>query len=597
MPDHHGTFCFDPRALVPDSAWDVRGPGLAISRRGREVWTNAVAHAPLRRAGMIAAWEGRLDNRADLCLRLGISGSGCPDAELALRVFERWRGEGLIGLIGEWSLAVCDEEARALHLARDYMGVRPLYYCATASAVHWSTNLGELVVRSERFNALSDAFAAQFMSLRRTGGVTPYEGILAVPPGTCVSFAADGSVVARRFWNLRIDDVRYRDERQYEEQLRSLWRDAVGARLGCEGTVWAELSGGLDSSSVACMADWLIRESGVPARALRFVSHATLHSPDGDERRFIAEVERQAGVQTDVVGVEDSQDRADADMAWITPDALQAVGLETTRRVRRGGGAVVLSGRLGDAVMGCQPDNSVAVLDDFSRLDFVRALAKMRRWSRATRKPFIEIAGRLLAPCRSRAADTGIELLTPRLRETLEDGDRRHRSREVRRSRRSLAEMLLAYADGYRLDIPYRPSDIVYTYPFAHRPLVEFVLAIPGDQLSAPGNTRALMRRAFAGFVPPRILRRQSKGYYPPAAFRAAREAVNELLDVRDLEVVQRGWIDPVRLQQALRTLTDGSGASGGDIHCVLRLERWLRARSIPIPIRKEVNDDAVLHA
>jgi hypothetical protein len=159
--------------------------------------------------------------------------------------------------------------------------------------------------------------------------------------------------------------------------------------------------------------------------------------------------------------------------------------------------------------------------------------------------------------------------------------------------------MVLSYATGARLDVPHHAPDVVYTYPFTHRPLVDFMLAIPGEELSAPGMTRSLMRRAFEPFVPPRILRRVSKGYYPPAAFRAARRLAAAMLPVDRLEVVQRGWIDAPRLQAALGALTDGGGETGGDIHRVLRLERWLQARRMKsqIPQRKEVNTNEVLNA
>jgi hypothetical protein len=90
-----------------------------------------------------------------------------------------------------------------------------------------------------------------------------------------------------------------------------------------------------------------------------------------------------------------------------------------------------------------------------------------------------------------------------------------------------------------------------------------------------------------------------SKGYYPPAAFRAARRHVASMLPVHDLEVVQRGWIDPGRLRSAVQALTDGGGQTGGDVHAVLRLESWLQSRRnrCGIPTRKEVNTNEVLHA
>jgi asparagine synthase (glutamine-hydrolysing) len=561
--------------------------------------TQSGHHVPRHPSGLVLTFDGRIDNSDELQMRLADRACDASDAgSLALAVFERWGIAGLESIIGDWAAVIWDGPRRTLHLARDYMGARPLYYCATAHGVWWSTDLAGLVTRTARTQDLSDAFAARFMSLSPHADATPYEQVRAVPPGVCVSIADTGRVTHNRIWQLRADRIRYRDPRSYEEQLRALWRDAVLARLRTTETVWAELSGGLDSSSVVCMAGLLIAQGAVSVRGLRLVSHATLQSPEGDERTFIAEVERQVGVRSEIVGVEDNQDQTDPERAWLTPYALQGVGLEMVRRVRAGGGRVVLSGRLGDAVMGCQPDNSVAVVDDLRRGHVFTAMRNLRAWSRATRKPLIEIAWRLLAADRPAVPDAGVELLTPRLRAMLRDRPRVELPRGLVRSKHALARMVLGYSAGARLDIPNRSPDVVYTYPFTHRPLVDFVLAIPGEELSAPGVPRALMRRAFASFVPPRVIRRVSKGYYPPAAYRAARRLIASM-SVRDLEVVERGWIDPERLQAAVHTLTAGSGESGGDIHAVLRLEAWLRARRnhCPTPQRKEVNSHEVLHA
>src|SRR5439155_13185056 len=193
--------------------------------------------------------------------------------------FERWGVDGLRLLTGEWSVAIWDGPRRMLHLARDYVGVRPLYYFADREKVLWSTDLGELAVRSGRVDALSEAFVARFMAVRFRSEITPYEDVHGVPAATCLSFGADGVHMRRRFWNLNPGVVRYRDKRQYEEHLRALWRDAVAARLRTGGTVWAELSGGLDSSSVVCMADWSIKNRRAAAQAVQPLSYVTTESP------------------------------------------------------------------------------------------------------------------------------------------------------------------------------------------------------------------------------------------------------------------------------------------------------------------------------
>jgi asparagine synthase (glutamine-hydrolysing) len=601
MSSHAGIFFLDGRQATAGDGWDYSEPGVAMTQNSDDVWLFAGSSARVthRSPALVMTWDGRLDNRDDLLLPLGGDSIPSADPDIALAVFDRFGIDGLKSLVGDWSLAIWDRTRRILLLARDYMGARPLYYHRNRHWIAWSSDLGELVTRSGRSDALGDAFAAHFMSLRPSPDLTPYEGVHAVPAGTCISIATSGCATTTRFWRLAPGQIRYSDARTYEEHLRALWRDALRARLRTDGAVWAELSGGLDSSSVVCMADRLIKDGQVPARAIRLVSHATLQSPEGDERRFIAEVERQVASRSEIVGVEDNQSHTDPELAWVTPYALQGVGLETVRRVRAGGGRIVLSGRLGDAIMGCQPDNSVAVFDDLARGDLLTALRNLRAWSRATRKPFLELACKLLAPDVAGDADGGVALLTPPLRAMLGATTARDSMGGVRRSKRDLARLVLGYAAGGRLDVPHRPPNIVYTYPFAHRPLVDFVLAIPGEELSAPGTTRSLMRRAFANLVPARILRRVSKGYYPPAAFRAARRLAASMVAIDQLQVVQRGWIDPERLKVALRMLTDGGGETGGDIHCVLRLESWLQARQTRsvTPQRKEVKtNDEVLH-
>ena len=109
------------------------------------------------------------------------------------------------------------------------------------------------------------------------------------------------------------------------------------------------------------------------------------------------------------------------------------------------------------------------------------------------------------------------------------------------------------------------------------------------------------MRRAFADFVPARILQRVSKGNYPPVMLRAIRTAAAAMLPVERLEVVRRGWVDPSRLDKAIRALVDGTTASALEVRPILRLEEWLASRqrraSVVIPQRKEVRSHEVRNA
>src|SRR5262249_49976444 len=139
-------------------------------------------------------------------------------------------------------------------LASDFAGVRPLYYYEEAGRVLWSSRLQSLV-DATGISELDEQYIAGLLTVGGCPNRTPYKGIYSVPAGhaVCVSWT---STRIQRFWELPIGEViRYRNERRYEEQLRALFREAVAVRLQNESPVIAELSGGLDSSSVVCMAD------------------------------------------------------------------------------------------------------------------------------------------------------------------------------------------------------------------------------------------------------------------------------------------------------------------------------------------------------
>src|SRR5262245_65240862 len=91
-------------------------------------------------------WDGRLDNRSDLLLRLSDSLQGeSSNAAIARATYERWGTEGLVQLIGDWSLIIRDHLSRTTVLASDFAGVRPLCYHVRDGRVQWSNRLQSLL--------------------------------------------------------------------------------------------------------------------------------------------------------------------------------------------------------------------------------------------------------------------------------------------------------------------------------------------------------------------------------------------------------------------------------------------------------------------
>ena len=209
-------------------------------------------------------WHGRLDNRGDLARQLGGSAAeASSDGSLVVAAYARWGVAGLARVIGDWSAVLSDPGRRAIVLASDFSGVRPLYYHHRGHDVLWSRSLEALLVHVDA-SALDEQYVAGYLTVGGYPGRTPYAGVHAVVPGYAVRVTADGAALLA-FWRPPMSEgVRCHDEREYEEQFRALFRDAVSSRLQAPAPVAAELSGGLDSSSVVILAADLIRRGDVP---------------------------------------------------------------------------------------------------------------------------------------------------------------------------------------------------------------------------------------------------------------------------------------------------------------------------------------------
>src|SRR5258705_7505288 len=239
-------------------------------------------------------WDGRLDNREELLLQLRDWLRGeTSNAAIARAGYQRWGTKGLVHLIGDWSLVVRDHANRTTILASDFAGVRPLYYYVRHGQVQWSSRLQSLV-EATGISDLDEQYVAGFLMFGGYPNRTPYKGIHSVPPGHAVCVSSEGTSI-RRFWEMPTGDViRYRSERRYEEQLRALFREAVAVRLQTDAPVLAELSGGLHSSSLICMANDLIRSGAVSAPRLNGVSLVWRNSLD---EPFIREVESHCRIE------------------------------------------------------------------------------------------------------------------------------------------------------------------------------------------------------------------------------------------------------------------------------------------------------------
>jgi asparagine synthase (glutamine-hydrolysing) len=578
----------------PDAAHVDLAPGLLMGCAASPLDRPKDNERFVSRDGDVCMWDGRLDNREDLVLQLGKDlPEASTDSALALRLYQARGVDGFRDLIGDWSLAIWDAKTRTVVLASDYAGIRPLYYHHALDRLLWCSSLSGLVDGTGS-RILDEEYVAGFLIHGHAALRTPYRDVFPVPPGhaVCVS---QRRIATQAFWSLPVDQtITYQDERCYEERLRTLFREAVSVRLRTDSPVCAELSGGLDSSSVVCMASHIA--AARPAAQSDLVTFSYTHKDCPDERYFRV-VERElnlSGVHFDLEEVPfvAANQAGNAAPGWWEPRFA-----ELARQMNRIGSAVLLTGQLGDFTMGNSPDDSDQVVDYLDQGHYVRAAREAFAWSQSQQVPIYPILWRALrTKYRSWTASAvpdgaagvgryaGVDSFAPGFRGRFASGhpDRpgelgwRAAAPGRRRRFRALSDMLWAR----NLQVPETLEHISYTHPFAHRPLVEFMLTIPPAVTCRPGEPRRLMRRAFAGLLPPSILKRQSKAAYSAVYRQSLLPLAAEVLrDTAKMRSVELGFIERDSVTERLQAFTHGLDCNESQLRQIILFEFWLRNR------------------
>jgi len=225
-------------------------------------------------SGAILTWDGRLDNRADFIglMRDRLSRDS-EDVAIVAAAYERWGTDCFARLLGDWALAVWNPADRSLILAKDPIGTRHLYYAPEPDRVTWSSVLEPLVLLAGKTLALDEDYIAGWLGMFPPTHLTPYARISSVLPACFVRLGPAGKIITK-FWEFDPKKrIRYPSDAEYEEHFRIVLRESVRRRLRSDAPVLAELSGGMDSSSIVCVADALIAEGAAETPRLDTVSY------------------------------------------------------------------------------------------------------------------------------------------------------------------------------------------------------------------------------------------------------------------------------------------------------------------------------------
>ena len=303
--------------------------------------------------------DARIDNREELMARLGLTNhpSGeIADSQLILAAYEKWGEACTERLLGDFAFAIWDGRQRQLFCARDPMGVKPFYYYHSASTFVFASEIKALLCLPEIPRKLNEVKVADFLvPIFKDQMSSYYEDIFRLPPAHSMTVGG-GKVRTWSYWRLDPSrELHFGADEEYVEAFRELFTEAVRCRLRSAFPVGSTLSGGLDSSAIACTAGKLRAGDGQPRLhtfSAIFPSVAE-EDPRIDERPYIETVLAMGIFEPHYVYADRCKPLADVawhkDEAWPAPSLYMGRAIFRTAHVH--GVRVLLSGFDGDVVV------------------------------------------------------------------------------------------------------------------------------------------------------------------------------------------------------------------------------------------------------
>lgn len=617
----------------------------AVGFGHRMLWTtpeSLLETLPLTNAtgNVVLTADARIDNRDELIDILELNDQPAEtitDSQLILAAYEQWGEDCPQYLLGDFAFAIWDEHRQTIFCARDHFGIKPLYYCLQRGRVFcFASEIKALLSLPEIPHRVNEVRIADYLyPMLEDKSITAYEGIFRLPPAQTLTVNTRGDLQLRIYWSLPVgNEVQFDSDEEYATAFRDIFTEAVRCRVRSAFPVGSQLSGGLDSSSVTCVARNLLQAED---EQLHTFSDVYDDVPECDERPFMNEVLAQGGVTPHYI----HSDRLGPLSEWenmFPPDeepclvgANAYLVWESNRQTAKTGVRVVLDGFDGDttvshgtgyfaelarqgkwatfaaeaqAISQHFDTTPTSILYRFG-LSYLEELARQWNWIaffKAARgmgqhfkirsytklflrhglKPIIPqgllriwhaLRGHNPAP----EKDTSI---APQFARRIGISDR---DRLFQKSNRPITsdveEQLQAFNSGCftlvleQVDRAAAAFSLEFRHPFMDKRLIEFCMAVPASQKLHQGWTRMIMRRAMQDILPEAIQWRGGKTNLSANCFHGLLKFNRELMDevVRtELKTIET-YIDVQAFQESYNRILSEKEGSDEDVNQLIR--------------------------
>jgi len=587
----------------PDAEGTFSAPGIGLGSRRLSIIDLETGDQPIANedGSLVVVCNGEIYNYVELRAELLAAGHEFrtqSDTEVIVHLYEE-HGVGCVErLRGMFALALWDSSLRRLFLARDRLGIKPLYYAETARGLTFASEQKAIleadgVPREFSPRGVNDLFTLGFVA----APATLFASVHQLLPATWLLFE-DGSVSIHRYWDVKFPS---RDEpapqireEEWVEALREKLDEVVRLHLRSDVAVGAWLSGGLDSSAIVSL---MLRQLGRPIHT----ASLSFNSPGMDEirtqRTLLDFPEYDLISRVYVCTARDFTRLPEA--MWFSEDPTTS-GIEVMRLLTAEASAhdvkVILTGEGADEVFGGYPWFQFdKLLRPLARLPL--PVKRMLLLGSLFPKRFPRVSGMFLA---------GPEMNVDRYRTSVGWG------RPAATHRMFSPDLRLrvanAQASGWELELPEAfdrwhpfaqlqyyelnvrlPSFINHTLdrgsmarsvearvPFLDHELVEFAARIPPSLKMKGLREKHILREAVADLLPREIADRKKRGLRAPteAWLRGPLpEFAAELFSERSLR--RKGYFDPAGVQELLKEHRSGRSDWTYDLLGVLALQLW----------------------
>ncbi|MBE9038102.1 lasso peptide isopeptide bond-forming cyclase [aff. Roholtiella sp. LEGE 12411] len=528
----------------PDGAdiWCEESVGLGH----RMLWTtpeSLLEKLPLvnQTGNLVITADARIDNRDELISALSLTDrpvEKITDSQLILAAYEKWGEQCPEKLIGDFAFAIWDGRQQKLFCARDHMGVKPFYYYCSNRVFILASEIKALLSLSEvprRLNELQVAYHLDMFFEDQE--ITFYQEIFRLPAARYLTISSTQKMQVQSYWALdRKRELRLNSDEEYAEAFREIFTEAVRCRLRSAFPIGSTLSGGLDSSSIACTARQLLAKSGnqqLHTFSAIFPSLPEEDLPWIDERPYMDAVKALGGFQAHDV-------RADLltpliEILWREEEPILAPNLYIHQGMyecaHQHSVRVFLDGVDGDSTVshGWRYLTELAYTGRWVTLmKEVTATGRRFRvprsqllWANCVSPLLIEPANQFWQALRKYVGKTSAnsELINPAFAKGIKlvQQTRKLLSHEpalTLTGRQQHWQSLTTGLYPYILEMADKTTarySLEGRYPFFDRRLMEFCLSLPSNQKFSHGFSRAILRNAMTDILPPKIQQRVSK--------------------------------------------------------------------------------------